>query len=398
MWNLSYRWQRRTRVVAGAVVLVSLVAGAAVVANTSAASRTWKGTREVVNELRAGAEQRVDVMVPADLHARPGTLVYLDRKDGVAQVVGRVVEVGAVEGKQVPLKIHLMSSAEGAAGRGGVLKGTSASLDLRDAVRLLISPNTPNEEVLRARDSIWPSVSQNVLPAMTDNLIREVTRELSTVDEEDKGLVASTIESLYKELKPLENQLMDRLARRAWDVVGVKGLAAGIWRTTAGGVQRRSVSMTDWFWQLLGSKNEEEPAEPPFLSDETREALRTALKNESLEFWKEHRTEIIETLMRVVAERRPDFESAFSERWAGVLYERAVMPAWEAGQDKVLESVQDYANDFATRRLLTSDNGPRLLFAFALRSSLKISDDPLLVFAPQPGIAPGALEYESLLR
>jgi hypothetical protein len=100
----------------------------------------------------------------------------------------------------------------------------------------------------------------------------------------------------------------------------------------------------------------------------------------------------------VIAERRPDFEAAFEERWAGKLFERAIVPAWQAGEQQVLESVQEYANDFAARRLLTKAGGPRLLFAYALRSSLEISDDPLLIFTPGTGGKPGRVVYESLVR
>jgi hypothetical protein len=98
---------------------------------------------------------------------------------------------------------------------------------------------------------------------------------------------------------------------------------------------------------------------------------------------------------RVVEKQRPDFEAAFKERWAGKLFERAVMPAWQAGESQVLQSVQTYVNDFADRRLLTGAGGPRLLFAFALRSSLDISDDPLLIFTPARS---GRIDYEPLVR
>ncbi len=70
----------------------------------------------------------------------------------------------------------------------------------------------------------------------------------------------------------------------------------------------------------------------------------------------------------------------------------------EAGKDKVLDSVQDYAHGFAERRLLTKNRGPRLMFAYALRSSLDISDDPLLVFVPATDDATDRVVYEPLLR
>jgi hypothetical protein len=136
----------------------------------------------------------------------------------------------------------------------------------------------------------------------------------------------------------------------------------------------------------------------PFLSEETSLALQNALEQEAVAFWKEHKKAVIDALGRVAAKRRPDFEAAFRERWAGVLFERAVEPAWLAGQDKVLEAVQAYANDFAARRLLTKDGGPRLLFAYALRSSLKISDAPLLVFSPRTNGEADRIVFEPYLR
>jgi hypothetical protein len=74
------------------------------------------------------------------------------------------------------------------------------------------------------------------------------------------------------------------------------------------------------------------------------------------------------------------------------------VPAWQAGEPQVLEAVQVYANDFAARRLLTKAGGPRLMFAYALRSSLEISDDPLLIFTPGSDGKSGRIEYEPLLR
>jgi hypothetical protein len=54
--------------------------------------------------------------------------------------------------------------------------------------------------------------------------------------------------------------------------------------------------------------------------------------------------------------------------------------------------------DFAERRLLTAEGGPRLLFAHALRSALNISASPLLVFEPANGDASDQVVYEPLLR
>jgi hypothetical protein len=241
-------------------------------------------------------------------------------------------------------------------------------------------------------------VRENVLPAMTDGLIREIAHELASLDEQDQELLTNSINALRAELRPLEDQLIDRLARRAWDVIGVKGLAAGIWRTTASNVETGGNTVADWWWKLLGTTTGPQAASRPFLSEQTSQALQDALKDETVAFWKQHRQTIVAALVKVATELRSEFETAFTERWAGKLYERAVVPAWREGQEKVLASVQTYANDFAARRLLTRQGGPRLLFAFALRSSLEISDAPLLVYSPAAATASGKIVYQPLLR
>jgi hypothetical protein len=398
MWNLSYRWQRRTRLAAGVAVLVASVAAAIGLSRSAVAQRAWSGVRELAAEIRAAHQQRVEVIVPADLAARPGTLVYDDRPDGIAQVVGRVVDVHSEDPTRARLSIRLMGKLADGAASGGVLRGASATLDLRAAMRLLVSPNTPGDEALRARDTIWPSVTKHVLPAMTDEMIREISQELSALDEQDSALFARSFRQLHQELRPLEDELVDRLARRAWDTIGVKGLAAGVWHSTAENVQNQGAEIVRWWWELFGDQPAAPASSRPFLSEEMSLALQDALKDEAAAFWREHRTAIVAAVTRVVAERRPDFEAAFSQRWADRLFQRAVVPAWRAGERQVLEAVQVYANDFAARRLFTSSGGPRLLFAYALRSSLAISDDPLLIFSPGPAGAPGRITYEPLVR
>jgi hypothetical protein len=397
MWNRSYRWQRHSRLAAGALVLVALLAGMIAIAGTAPAERARAGARDLVREI-SSSDRVIKVTVPSALEARSGTLVYREREDGGARVIGRVITVDAREANQVELSIRLVASPAGETSRGGTIKGAPATLDLRDAVRLLINPGTPADEAALARDTIWPSVQAHVLPGLVDGLIRETSNELASLDREDEALLAKTVERLREVLQPIEDKLVDRLAKRTWDTIGVQGLAAGIWRKTAEDVQKRSLSVAEWAWRLLGSKPAPEPAERPFFSDETMLALRTALEQETLDFWSENRSTIINALKNVILERRDDFEAAFKERWAGLLYQRAVLPAWEAGKEKVLDSIQDYAHGFAERRLLTKNRGPRLMFAFALRSSLDISDDPLLVFVPATDDATDRVVYEPLLR
>ena len=382
---------------AGVLVLVALGVGLIALAGTEPAERgagrsARSGTRDQL--------ERSDYpcIGTGGTRARTGTLVYREREDGGTQIVGRVIGVEAGDANQVELNIRLVATHAANSNHGGTIKGAPASLDLRDAMRLLITPGTPADEATLARDTIWPSVQTHVLPGLVDGLIRETSSELAAMDQQDEALLAKTVERLREVLQPIEDKLVDRLARRTWETIGVQGLAAGIWRKTAEDVQNRSLSAAEWAWRLLGGKSGAEPVERPFFSDETMLALRTALEQETLDFWSENRSAIIDALKKVILERRDDFEAAFKDRWAGLLYQRAVMPAWEAGKDKVLDSVQTYAHGFAERKLLTKSRGPRLMFAFALRSSLDISNDPLLVFIPNADGATDRVVYEPLLR
>ena len=398
MWNRSYRWQQQARLAAGVVAILAIVVGILAVCATESAKRVAAGAQDLLSEVRSPAEQTIEVRVPTTLSALTGTLVYLERQDGAAQVIGRVVAVEAVDRDEALLTIRFTTSLAGGPGLGGVLRGVPASLDLRAALRLLVSPDTLDKEFSLARETIWPSIQANVLPDMIAGLIRETTNELVAPDREDADLFAKSLESLRATLEPLEEELLDRLTKRAWEVVGIPGLAAGIWRTTTDGVQNRGVVVADWWWKLFGSRTKPDVSERPFLSDEKSELLQTALEQEALTFWNEHRSEIVEALMKVASEQRPGFEAAFRDRWGTMLYERAILPAWQAGQEEVLETVQVYASDFVTRRLLTRNGGPRLLLAYALRSSLQISEAPLLVFTPAAGEAPDGIVYEPLLR
>lgn len=398
MWNRSYRWQRRLRLATGVFVLVGLFVGLAVFARSSPAKRARGGANDLIEELVSSSELTINVTVPAELEPRRGTLVYQERSDGAAHVIGRVISLAPAEPGHVELRIRLMAPLAGAADRGGTIKGAPSTLDLRDAVRLLVSPSSPAEEAIVARDTIWPSVRNHVVPEMMEGLIRETSKELEDLDEQDEALLTGSMQRLRELLKPVEDKWVDRLAKRTWETVGVQGFASGIWRQAAAVMQSR-VSASDWLWRLVGKKPPEGDAvEKPFFSEKVSEELRAALEEETIDVWQENRTQIIEALKKVILERRGDFEAAFRDRWAELLYRRAIAPAWAAGQDKVLAAIQTYANDFASRRLLTKAGGPRLMFAYALRCSLKISNDPLLIFVPGEGKATDRIVYEPLLQ
>ena len=57
----------------------------------------------------------------------------------------------------------------------------------------------PDDEALLARDVIWPSMRQHVLPGMIDGLVREISREVATLDAQDRALVAESLDNIWTE-------------------------------------------------------------------------------------------------------------------------------------------------------------------------------------------------------
>jgi hypothetical protein len=398
MWNRSYSWQRRARLIAGVLVLVALTAASVLLAQTSAAQRTRRGAGDLAAELGSPARQLIEVSVPLELHTTVGTLVYRQREDGVAQIIGRVTTVEPGADNHAALSVRLSGLDADYWQDGAVLKGAPAPLNLRESMRLLVSPDSPTDEALVARDTIWPTIRAKILPDIADRLISEVSDDLAHPGPEDEALLKRLVENLHETLAPLEDNLVDRLARRAWDVVGVQGLAEGVWRSTAGGISNRGGAVAQWWLRWFAGQKNVEAAERPFLSEKKSQELREALEEEALTFWEENRAKIIEAIIQATKDRRADFENAFRDRWATALYDRVIEPAWLAGQDEVLDSIQTYVNDFASRRLVTVGGGPRLRFAYVLRGYLDISLNPLLILVPAPDQGPGRVVYQPLVR
>ena len=397
MWDRSYRWQQYVRLGAGCVVLLALFIAAVLLAGTSAADRMGAGARDLAGELFSPARQIIHVRVPAKLLPRAGTLVYREREDGIAQVIGRVVTVEPAGRGQDALTIRLSANSAALSQQGGILKGAPAALSMSDAVRLLVSPDTPAEEAALARDAIWPSIRTNLLPEIMDGLVREISSDLANPGPEDAELLKQFAGSLRQAMEPLEEQLVERLARRAWDVVGVQGIAGGALRISTGNAAELAKSIAAWWSWFQGAEEGKGAPQRPFLSAEMSQALKVALEDEVLKFWAENREQIVEAFKKSVDAQRADFDKAFTERWSGRLYDRVIEPAWQAHQTEVIGSIETYVRDFSNRRLLTHEGGPRLLFAYILRSYLDISTTPLLILAPPSGGESNQFVYQALL-
>ncbi len=382
MWDRSYRWQRLTRIAAGTSCIVAGVVAVAVLAQNPAFARGMEAASEIGREIRPDADSRITLEMPVSLGARPGVLVYRERQDGAAEVVGRVTGIGDAREGSRPVIILLAPAAAGLMRGGGRVKGATPAVSLEDAVRLLLAPGVPRDEAVIARDALWPALEKHVMPGVTSRVEAELSRAVADLDKDDAELLTGALDEIHKELAPLEEKLLNKLAERAWGVVGVKGVAEGVLRKSADTMGNAAKGAVDWVKGLWGDNNKSERNERDFLSDQTKLALRLAMEEEVVKFWEDNRAEIVETTGKVLAARKEEFAAAWNKRWAPRLYERAIEPGWLEGEKEVLKAAENYANDFARRRLLTAGGGPRLLLAFALRGALQISDSPLLVISP----------------
>lgn len=397
MWNRSYRWQRGARGWAGGLALAGAGLLTAWSSQTTAGRQAESALREIVGFGQSVAPRRLNAVVPADLGVAPGHLVHQARSDGLAQIIGRVISVGEESDGKVSIEMQISADVFPEDDHGMRLSGAPATMGLEQSLRLVISPEAPRDEAVKARDSLWPAVEREIVPGLTENLLREVRELFVHLGDDDRELVLGALEDLRTELAPLEEELIARMSERAWREIGVGGVAGGIWRIALTGASNTRKNMRDWFRTRLGFETIPDRTEAEFLEQETREALRQAMVEELQSFWDQHRSEILERVEAVLGERKAAFATIVRERWAPTLFEQAVAPAWLAGEAKVLVAVEDYARDFANRRLVSSAGGPRLVFAHALRGVLGISDSPLLLLTPRESGAAGEIEYRPVV-
>lgn len=387
MWDRSYRFLRLTRLAAGGLTLGAGVLALAGFARSEAAARSSTALAEIAREADASHEGRLVVRLPRSLGVKAGNLVHREREDGAAEIIGRVIAVRE-DGGACEATLMLTPRAASEMKQGATLKGAPATVSLESAVRLLLAPDIPRDEAARAKDALWPSLEKHVLPGITARMEKELVAAVEDLSLEDEQLLRDALDELHKDLAPLEERLLNRMAERAWEVVGVGGVAEGIVRKAADGAGNTYKDVKDWVRGIFGSEEKSEKSNRDFLSEEKKIALRLALEEEATKFWDDNRKEIVEKLGKVLSARKQDFADAFNKRWAPRLYEKAVVPAWFEGERNVIEAAENYAVDFSNRRLLTSQGGPRLLLAHALRGALSISDAPLLVLArdSSPGV------------
>lgn len=397
MWDDAFRWSRGFRLAVGAAVLTLALFGLLLVARAPVTSRLSHAVLQQVREYWTGKPPLVTVDVPRDLGVRKGHLVYLDRADGESEVVGRVARVTDVSSTVQRLELLLTAQVARERKHGGILKGTPRAIGLEAVMRLLLVPDGPIDEAQRAQTEICPAIKQHVLPEMNARLWPELSALLQKLNREDRLLLQGTVGEVRAELESLEQELVGRLARTAWDVVGLRGVASGLWRLTSGGVENSAKDVRDWWRRRIGSSVPNDREDPEFLSQEMQAVLREELQQEWTRFWNEYREEVTARSIRVLSQRSEDLSRAAQERWGPQLYEQVVLPAWRAGEDEVIRAVEHYAQGFASRRLLTPSGAPRLLLAYALRSELGISNSPLLVLAPGSVGNGEQLQYQPLV-
>lgn len=397
MWDRSYRWQRTVRGWAGGLSLVIVAGFCARGGQSESAQRVGVAVQGMLAGRPHDEPVRFQVQVPSLIGIRPGHLVHLQRDDGLPQVIGQVTRVVATSEEESAVEFTIAVAAAPGLRQGAILSAAPPTTGLEQALRLIISPEKPRDEALRAQEALWPTLESAVVPGLTENLVREVRELVINLDVGDRALLLQAVEDLRAELAPLEEDLIRRLSERAWQAVGIRGVAGGVWRLALTGVGNTSKSIRDWIREKFGYDALKDQSEIEFLEEETRRALRAALESELREFWEEHQHDILARVEKVLGDHKAEFGSVVRERWGPALFERAVVPAWLAGEARVIGAIEEYARDFAHRRLVSSAGGPRLVFAHALRGVLEISDAPLLVLSPRESGAAGEVVYRPFI-
>lgn len=402
MWNHADRRQRQARVATGALVLAMGLGWLPLVGGGS-------HLRQASHEFRALAADRLwpeesgfHVSVPEALQVLPGHLVHLARPDGSPEIVGRVATVTPEGGGTALLRLQLAPGGLGTERwaprqQGWVLRGVAATRGLEQSVRMVVSPEAPLDEARQARDSLWPVIEREIVPGLTENVLREMRELVVGLDGEESQLLLGAIEELREKLAPHEEELISRLSERAWQEVGVEGVASGLWRIALTGADNSRKDVRDWFLERLGyePRNDRERAE--FLEEKTRAALKLAMEEELARFWEDHQREITREAEDVLGDRKAELVRMLRQNWGPRLFERAFAPAWQQGEAAVVAAVDEYTRDFATRRLISETGGPRLSLAHALRGVLAISDAPLLLLEPRDSVPPGQIHFEPFL-
>src|SRR5690606_27264757 len=144
---------------------------------------------------------------------------YREGKDGTAEIIGRVIKVDPAATELQRITVLLTPSAAGAMAGGGKIRGAEPTLSVEHAFRLIISPDIPREEAKIARDMLWPAIQEHVLPKLKERVTKEVTESFDNLDGEDRELIDISVRELRTEMADLEEQLVNRMANRAWEVI-----------------------------------------------------------------------------------------------------------------------------------------------------------------------------------
>ncbi len=335
--------------------------------------------------------------VPRSLGAAAGDLIHLQRDDGETEVVGRVVGTAAQSATTTQLQLELMSPAIHQSDHGWMLEGAPRAVGLEAVVRLLLSPDALLDEARLAREAICPTIEQHLLPTLMSRLWPELSDLLQNPNDEDVRLLQQAIAETRGQLAPLEAELVERLSRQAWEIVGLRGMAAGFWRTDV----RRRREYRQGFSRLVGASHrlgrDRRPrgSRFPLGRNPGGTAAGTAGRVDRVLERTSRRSHNADD-PGVVASQS-GLAQAARLRWGPRLYERVIQPAWVEGEAEVIQAVERYTQDFTSRRLLTPRGAPRLLLAHACRSELGVSAAPLLVLAPLPTEPAGEFRYQPLV-
>ena len=389
MWNPSSSWQKRTRIVAGGIVALCLLAAIPVLQLTAPSEiRPLQRTVEALPALLDRDERMLAVTLrggsPADAGmSLEGLPVYAQGEDGRGVLVGRMVE-----GDRVLLPPRAVAACRDG---GCELLYALPVRELDAALAVLLAPEGLDGELARARERLFPVLEDTLLARMNERLddtLAELVRDLPKEHGEALQLVG---EDVKLALERDGEVLIGRLSDRAWDVIGFWGITAGVMRVTGGKLSRwwsAGSSRAMGFFGFEGGE-EEAPRRSSFLSERNKQELRMALELELERYWTEHGDRILADMGEILSKHSSSTLTELKTAWLERLQEDVLEASWEETRTDVVRAISAYGRDLAERRLITPrgegrDEGPTLPLAYAIRSAARITRGPLLVLQQSP--------------
>lgn len=369
MWSRSARWERRLRLAMASLGLVALLVLPWLAPESARPPALVGALVDSLGLLLHPADRELPLEAgdypPARLE---GTPVYERATDGKGLLVGSVERRG--DGLVVVLP---PAQAERYRNRAVLLRAEPAR-DLVAAVELLLAPDTIEEEIGALRERLDPVLEEVVFPLLEAGIRDSLKRFLSEMLEQDQELLGNAAGELFDALKGEFKPLAKRLVKRAFFALGLVNVARCIWN--------KGRELVENGWAIVGSMfgDDENVQLKTYecLTDAMQQDLEAALKDELGLYWHDRKDFLTGEMSRVLGKYEAPLIDRAKRFWLPEV-KKVGLAAWQASREQVSAAFSEYGAELARRHLTTAEGGPQISLAYLIRTTVGITDRPLLV-------------------